>query len=190
MQPDVQPLQPWEVGVVSVLISQSFSGTTSPKPTRATFQSLEDSPAKASGNTFLPWPQPPLPYSPGLISSSSEVQRRTFLADQRDIVSMKETQSQARSRWYDTHTEGLAAFGNALGARKQRGQKPALGDAKICKQDSVQCGAWSNVNLSELVPQKRAISGSAEFISPINHLSCSSPHPYLGAVHFPESREV
>ena len=190
MQPDVRPLQPWEMGVVSGLICQSFSGATSPKPARATSQLLEDSPAKASGNTFLLWLQPPLPYSPGLISSSSEVQRRTFLADQRDIVNMKETQSQGRSRWYDTHTERLDAFGNALGVRKENGLKPALGDAKICKQGSVQCGAWSNVNLSELVPQKRAISGSAEFISPITHLSHSSPHPYLSAVYFPESREV
>lgn len=159
-----QPVLPW--------------GCLSKAPlARRTSQSLEDRPAKASGSTFWLWPQPPLPYSPGLISSSSEVQRRTFAADRRDTMSRNPVQSQGRSRCYDTHTERLAALGDALGTRKQDGLKPALEDAKIYKQGSVQSGAWSKADVSDLASHKRASFGNAEFISPITYVPHSFPHP-------------
>ena len=50
---------------------------------------------------------------------------------------MKETQSQGRCRWHDACTERPAAFRGVLEARKQRGWKPASGNAKICTQGSV-----------------------------------------------------
>lgn len=119
------------------------------------------------------------PASPALIPRFNFVFIRSL---QKDIFSRSEGQSeherntvsgQAQATWCP-HRK-TSCFQRCLEARKQRGQKPASGDAQICKQGSVSVEVW-------VMPALGVLSSSGP---PTLH----SPHPHLSAVPVPKRRE-